>query len=181
MKRTEIAAMFEQLSRIDPKVRANPDRDAIDAWHTILDDVPLEAAQEAVRDYYRSEKYQRSHDTITPGDIYGHYRTGRREQLEREHSAAVAADRAAIENPPVAFRSLAAEFAAQKATAAGDDPSEARRDAESRQRVLAVPCPHPACRAGRGQQCTSFTGRPLQRGAGHPSRLVEAGVEQQVR
>ncbi|MEV5537437.1 replicative helicase loader/inhibitor [Saccharopolyspora shandongensis] len=174
MNRSETAAILGVISAIDPKVPA-PDEDVLDLWAGLLDDVPAGTAGEAVRAYYRSERYAQTRESISPGDLVGHWRRKRREDAERRHNAQL---RAHHRRRPLDDRQLCTirngvdQVAATLAISKGADPEHAEADAHARRAVLAVPCPY--CKARPGDQCLGPGGRPLTRQPAHPSRLDAA-------
>lgn len=174
MNRSEVAAILGVISAIDTKVPA-PDEDVLSLWAGLLDDVPSGIAGEAVRAYYRSDRYIETHEPITPGDIVGYWRRHRRETAERQHDADVRAhhrrrplDHAAI----CTLRNGVDRVTTALAISHGADPDHAEADAHARRAYLAVPCPY--CKAQPSSRCTGPGGRPLTRQPAHPSRLDAA-------
>lgn len=176
MNTREVSQMLAELSAIDPTV-PRPSRDVLTAWASMLDEVPLATGQEAVRAYYQGDAYAEHKRTITPADIYQHHRATRRQQAEERHNRELTEQRAAISGAPRPVRSLATQFAIEKARQCGGDPVLAEAEVAARRSVLSVPCPHPHCRAPQGVRCTSFGGRPLRQAIAHPSRLEAASKQ----
>lgn len=190
MRPSEILDMFAAISNIDSRVPAAPSREIAYAWAEVLDDVDLEVAKEAVRDYYRSEQYKKTHDRITTGDIvdyarrkHADERAQRRREMELETNRVAREGRAAIEaaeGKPIrgwADR-FAIEDARRRAARSGEDPeAAAKHTARLRDSWRAVACPY--CEAPVGQRCVvPGTDRVLRRAPAHPKRMEVA--QQQV-
>lgn len=145
-------------------------------WYRALDDVPMPAAEEALREYYRSARYRETRDSISPADIVQWWRDRRRYEMEQRELPPV--------NPTVITagvdRAMAA-LAAKKAIKAGEDPGTALEiaegDAGARRALRAVACPH--CRARPGEPCTGPRGTPLVKTEAHDSR-IQAATGRQV-
>lgn len=165
MNRLEITHLLAAASTVD-QYAPQPDELVLRIWHSLLADIPADAAEKSLFAHYRATS-----TTITPADIVGYYRDRRR-------------------NPPVVERRavdpqlirdgvdrVMTAWAQAKAISAGSDPEEAALVAESdvaaRRSWRSVPCPNTACRAAEGQPCTS-NGRPLSKSPAHPSRLDAA-------
>jgi hypothetical protein len=145
-------------------------------WHRSLDDVPMEAAEEALRDYYRSSQYRETRDSISPADIVQWWR-------DRRRYAAVDRDRPPVDPATITagVDRAVAELAATKAIRAGEDPGTALEiaegDAGARRALRSVACPH--CRARPGEPCTGPRGTPLVKTEAHDSR-IQAATGRQV-
>ena len=168
MNRNQVKTILGAAAAIDPTIPA-PDAGVLDMWAAMLDDVPAEAGQAAVRAYYRSDAYAEHHRTITPGDIYAHWKRTELDNRKRESLAEITAARAAIEAAPRELPSIHALFARFRAERTGEDPDIAEAEADAGRMVRTVPCPH--CKAAAGAPCTTPTGRELKREPAHPKRF----------
>lgn len=145
-------------------------------WHRALDDVPMHAAEEAMREYYRSSQYRETRDSISPADIVQWWRDRRRYEMEQRELPPV--------NPSVITAGVdraVAALAQRKAIRAGEDPGTALEIAEgeagARRALRSVACPH--CRAKPGQPCTGPRGEPLTKTEAHDAR-IQAAMGRQV-
>lgn len=168
MNRDQVKTILGAAAAIDPTIPA-PDTGVLSMWAAMLDDVPADAGHAAVRAYYRSDAYADHHRTITPGDIYAHWKRGEQEARKRESAREVTAARAAIEAAPRELPSLHGLVARFRAERTGDDPDIAEADADAGRMVRTVLCPW--CKAQPGQPCTTSTGRELRREPAHPARF----------
>ncbi|WP_018682206.1 zinc finger domain-containing protein [Actinokineospora enzanensis] len=137
-------------------------------WAELLARVPFEAAQQAVRAWYGSDRYRETRETITPADIAGWWRDRRRDPVV-ERRAITASARSAAD---AATRGMA--LWAHLRT--GLDSEAAECEVEARRSLLSVRCPWGPCRAGVGERCRDGRGRALTRTRGevHPSRRALA-------
>lgn len=177
MNEVETAELLTAAKILDSRfVEPDDGGFVIRLWHRTLDDVPMHAAEEAMREYYRSSQYRETRDSISPADIVQWWR-------DRRRYAAVDRDR-----PPVNPEAIAAgvdqamaALAARKAIRAGEDPSTALEiaagDAGARRALRSVACPH--CRARPGQPCIGPRGNPLTKTEAHDSR-IQAAMGRQV-
>lgn len=171
MNRHEAATLLSAASTIDQTMPA-ADASVLGMWAAMLDDVPAEVGQAAVRAYYRSDAYADHKRSITPADIVSFWKSHRREQRDRQITAEITASRAAIEAAPHELPSLSELFARFNAERKGEDPDIAEGEAAARRLYMDATCPH--CKAGPGQRCTGFDGRPLRKSPAHPARMAYA-------
>ncbi|WP_190824738.1 zinc finger domain-containing protein [Saccharopolyspora pogona] len=188
MTPAEVLEMFAEVSNIDPRVPAAPTREIATAWARLLDDVPLAVAQDAVRDYYRSARYAKTHDRISTGDIVQFWESicdeARAENRRRMELVAIqegldgrAAIEAAKHKPIRRFADqFAVEQARKRARRDGLDPDEVAREvSRSRQAWREVPCSY--CGAAVRQPCTvPGTQRELRKSPAHPVRMQAAAA-----
>lgn len=179
---SEILEMFAAISNIDNRVTANPTREMAYAWANVLQDVSLDVAQAAVVDYYRSERYAKTHDRITTGDIvdyarrqYADQRAQRRHEMNQAQLEEVRAGKLAIEaarkKPIGSFADrFAVEEAKRKAARSGGDPEAAAQAmAQKRRAWRQVSCPY--CKAAPYSPCVvPGTQRQLAKRPAHPAR-----------
>jgi hypothetical protein len=166
----EVAHLLGIASTLDNRVSAES-KMQVRVWAHVLDDVPFDVAEHALREHYR-----RSTETIMPANIVEYRRTARRVTAEQRHNAELRAhtrprqlDEAAQLR---AIRSGIARVTAALAITRGIDPEYAEAEADARRAYLAVACPY--CRAQPGNHCTGPGGRPLTKTPAHPARLDAA-------
>jgi hypothetical protein len=165
MNRQEVTQLLGAAAAVD-QYAPQPDELVLRIWTSMLADIPMKAADQALMFHYRATS-----TTITPADIAGYYRDRRR-------------------NPPVVERRevdpqlirdgvdrVMTAWAQAKAISSGADPEDAALVAESnvaaRRTWRSVPCPVESCRAAEGAPCTSM-GKPLKKSPCHPRRLEAA-------
>ncbi|MGW1679362.1 zinc finger domain-containing protein [Saccharopolyspora sp. NPDC002376] len=175
MNRDDVLALMGVAAAIDPTMPAY-DEDVVAVWVAMLEDVPARVAEPAVHGYYRSDAYREHRRSITPADVFGYYKSAKRDYLERRHTTEIANQRAAIAAAPQPVGSLAERFARIHAERTGRDPDVAEAEAGARRQLLAVACSY--CKAREHHECTSYNGRPLQKIPAHPSR-IDAAVNKQ--
>lgn len=168
MSAQECAQVIGLAAATDPRI-PQPSHEMVRVWWAILRRVPYEAAQEALADWYGSERYRETRESISPADIAGWWRDRRRHaETQRE----------APPLDPELIRSgvdrVFAALAEKRALAAGVDPETAvdvaDSEAQSRRLVRSVVCPWPPCRADVGKPCVGPKGLPLRGDAVHDSR-----------
>lgn len=167
MNRTEVATLLGAAAAIDPKIPA-PNKQVLDMWTAMLDDIPADIGQSAVRAHYRSDHYATSKETITPGDIVTHHRRIRRDHTDQKAIEETHERRKAIESAPQPVHSLSELFAINQARRYGTDEQEAADHAAAHYQAIQRPCPR--CGAPRGQRCTTHNGRPLRKTTAHHAR-----------
>ena len=180
MNEIEAGRMLLMAISLDPKMPQPDDAGFIrKTWATTLWDVPAEAGQRAVIDYYRSDHYAQTRETISPADIVQWW-NARRRPNEMERSGETAATRRALPAPPVDPTRIAAGVTLTRtalSVAKDVDPDVAEGDAEARRLVRSVACPH--CQARPGLPCTGPRGNPLTKVEAHDSR-VQAAMGREV-
>lgn len=163
MNITEIGRLLTIIAELDQKM-PEPDEHGFmqRLWAGLLDDVPFDAAQRAVKAYYRSDLYVQTRNLVSPADIVQWW-NARRRPNEAERSGANAATRREIPPPPVdpdvirrGVTLAIGELAAAKALRRGEDPEDARAVAEGNREVrrltMASKCDF--CGAQPEQPCT---------------------------
>lgn len=164
MNTEEITHVLAVASAVDSRA-PQPHPHVLSVWAGLLDDVPVRAAERAVREHYR-----RSRETITPADIVEAWKSWRAdESAKRTALEERAARERAVARPEIGERGmlrLVGELAAAKALRAGgsvEEAEEARETAEgelgARRLWSRVPCPW--CKAPVKARCT----RPGERGS----------------
>ena len=172
MSAQECAQLLGMAAAVDPKV-AGADPIVLRVWFAELRRVPFRVAQEAVLDWYRSERYRETRDSVSPADIVGWWRDRRRHAEESRELLPVVPERIRS-----GIDRVFAALAERKALAAGLDPETAvdvaDSEAQSRRLMQSVRCPWEPCAAQPGRPCTGSKGLPLSRGAVHDSRKLVA-------
>lgn len=176
MNELETSQLLTAAKVLDPRfVEPDDDGFVLRLWHRSLDDVPMEAAEEALREYYRSPQYRETRDSISPADIVQWHKDRRRYAYEIERKPVVP------EQIHAGVDRVFAALAERKALAAGEDPDMALDIAEGetavRREYRARKCGH--CGAEPGQPCVDHRGRPLTKSPAHDSRM--AAVEAKAR
>lgn len=185
MNEIEVGQVLAMAITLDPKM-PEPDVDGFmrRLWTAALHDVPAELGQRAVVEYYRSDRYAQTRETISPADIV-QWSNGHRRPTERERSgenAATKRSRPRLPADPELIHAgvdrVIAALRQRRAIAAGEEPEMAvaiaegeavvRRDYRSRR------CGH--CQALEGQPCVDHRGRPLTKSAAHDARIQAAEV-----
>ncbi|AHH98233.1 zinc finger domain-containing protein [Kutzneria albida] len=168
MNANEAGRILLMAISLDPKMPQPDDAGFIrSAWAAALHDVPVEAGQQAVIAYYRSDRYTQTRETIAPGDIVQWW-NARRRPNEQERAGG---DRRALPAPPMdPQRVMAGVSLVRKslAIAKGVDPDEAEGEAEAARLLRSVRCPH--CQAEVNRPCVGIRGVPLSDGVVHDSR-----------
>ncbi len=185
MNEIEVGQVLAMAITLDPKM-PEPDVDGFmrRMWTAALHDVPAELGQRAVVEYYRSDRYAQSRETISPADIV-QWSNARRRPTERERSGENEATRRKAPRPPASPELIHAGvdrvFAAMhqaRAIAGGEEPQMAVAIAEGeavvRREFRSRPCPH--CRAREGDPCVDHRGKPLTKNPAHPARMHAADV-----
>ncbi|HEU5475676.1 MAG TPA: hypothetical protein VFV67_33975 [Actinophytocola sp.] len=145
-----------------------PDEVVLRMWWAMLQRVPFWAAQQAIVEWYRSERYRETRDSISPADIAGWWRDRRR------HEQLAEARRPAGEFDPDRIHRGVDAVVAALASSKGLDPDAAEGEAGWRRAVLAEPCEWQPCGARPGAPCTGPGGRPLVKRLAHECREVRA-------
>lgn len=168
MNAAEIAQLLGIASALDNRISAGS-KMQVRTWSHVLDDVPYQVAEQALRAHYR-----RSTDTIMPADVVEHWRTTRREVAEQRHNAELRAQPRQLDEAARLriIRAGIARVTAALAITRGLDPARAQAEAAARRAWLAVACPH--CHARPDHPCTGSGGRPLRKTCAHPARLDAA-------
>lgn len=167
----EVAQLLAAVKILDQRM-IEPDEDGfvLRLWGSALERIPFGVAQDAVGQWYQSERYRETRETITPADIVGWWRDRRRHEAE---------DRPRVSFDPVRIRSgideVVAALAERRAVRAGVDPEEAMDEAGSRaaerRLVQSVVCPWAPCSAVVGAPCVDRRGRSLRQAVAHGSRV----------
>jgi hypothetical protein len=171
MDAQQCAQVIGLAAAADPRI-PQPSEEMLRVWFAILQRVPYEAAHHALAEWYGSERYRETRDSISPADIAGWWRDRRRHAEQHRERPEFDAERV-HRGVDLAF----AELARKKAIGSGLDPDDAADLAEGetawRRQVLAVRCEW--CRAAPGMPCMSGPGgRPLVKRLAHDSREVAA-------
>ncbi|WP_439377452.1 zinc finger domain-containing protein [Amycolatopsis lexingtonensis] len=172
MNRQEVTQLLGAASAVD-QYAPQPDELVLRIWTSMLADIPMAAAEQALMAHYRATK-----DTITPADIAGWYRDRRRyAPVERKSPPA---DPQVIRNGiDRVFTALAAKKALAAAERSGGEVDLAEvelaveSDVAARRAWLGIRCPVESCRAAAGQRCTT-NGKPMQKSPCHPARMEAA-------
>ncbi|MEA5367753.1 hypothetical protein VA596_50040 [Amycolatopsis sp., V23-08] len=176
MNRQEVTQLLGAASAVD-QYAPQPDELVLRIWTSMLADIPMAAAEQALMAHYRATK-----DTITPADIAGWYRD-RRRYAPPEHVSPPADPEVIRNGIDRVFTALAAKKALGAAERSGGEVDLAElelaveSDVAARRAWRGVPCPVESCRAGVGQRCTS-NGRPLTKSPCHPARMDAAFAAQ---
>jgi hypothetical protein len=168
----------------DPRMpRSDPDGFIRATWVDMLRDVPAEVIEQAVKEYYCSDRYLQKRETIAPADVVQWW-NARRRPTERERTGLNAATRRTGPVPELdpqrihdGVDQVLAALGARKAIRAGEDPEMAveiaQGEAAVRREFLSRRCPY--CGADAGQPCTvPATGKQLAKAPAHPSRMGQA-------
>lgn len=173
MNEIEVGELLTAANALDRKM-PKPDETGfvLRLWSKALSDVPVDAGEEALQEYYRSARYRETRAPISPADIVQWHKDRRRYQHE-------------IDRTPVNPDQIHAgvdrvfeELAKRKAIAAGEDPDMAGDVADGetavRRDYRADRCDH--CGASSGTPCVDHRGRPLTKSPAHDCRMraVEA-------
>lgn len=164
MSAQECAQLIGIAAATDPRI-PQPSPEMLRVWYAILARVPYEAGQLAVAEWYGSERYQETRESISPADIRGWWRDRRRHAEANRPRPQFDADRV--------HRGVDLVLAAL-AEAKGLDPDSAEGETAWRRLVLSVSCEWEACRAAAGSLCTGPGGKPLTRRLAHDCREVAA-------
>lgn len=140
MTAQECAQVIGLAAATDPRI-PQPSPEMLTVWYGILKRVPYEAAEHALADWYGSERYRETRDSISPADIAGWWRDRRRH---------VEADRVTPPFDAERIRRGVDLVAAACAVAKGLDPDVADGEVSWRRQVLAEPCPWEPCHASAG-------------------------------
>ncbi|GAB2964216.1 zinc finger domain-containing protein [Saccharothrix stipae] len=171
---------------IDPRMpRSDPDGFIRATWVDMLRDVPAEVIEQAVKDYYRSDRFAQKRETIAPADVVQWW-NARRPPTERERTGlnrATERKTPRAELDPQRHRDgvdrVLAAWQGARAIRRGDDPDYAMEIAQGetavRREFLSRPCPH--CGAGEGSPCVvPSTGERLTKSPAHDARINAAQV-----
>lgn len=172
MNRQEVTQLLGAASAVD-QYAPQPDELVLRIWTSMLADIPMKAAEQALVAHYRATK-----DTITPADIAGWYRDRRRyAPVER---VSPPADPEVIRNGvDRVFTALAARKALAAAERDGGEVDlgeielAVESDVAARRSWRSVPCPIETCRAAAGSPCTT-NGKPMRKSPCHPKRIEAA-------
>lgn len=170
MNELETGDLLTAAKILDPRfVEPDDENIVLRLWHRALHDVPMQAAEEAMAEYYRSARYRETRDSISPADIVQWHKDRRRYEYE--------IDRTPVK-PDQIHAGVGRVFAAlaeRKAIKSGEDPEMAidiadgetsvRRDYRSRR------CGH--CGASPGLPCVDHRGKPLTMSLAHDCRMRE--------
>lgn len=156
---------------LDPKM-PQPDEAGFirGVWAAALHDIPIEAAQNAVLAYYRSDGYAQSRETIAPADIVQWW-NNRRRPTERERLGVPVSSQRALPAPPADPDRIMAGVSMVRASLSikkGIDPDIAQGEADAAQRLRSKRCTH--CGAAERQPCTTVRGEPLTKTLVHDAR-----------
>jgi len=181
----EVGKLLAMAITLDPKM-PEPDEAGFmrRLWTATLHDVPVELAQRALVEYYRSDRYAQTRETISPADIV-QWSHARRRPSESERTGLNSATRREAPRPELdpqrihdGVDRVHAALGVRRAIASGEDPELAveiaQGEAAARREFLSRACPW--CRAQAGRPCTDGRGRELTRTPAHPSRLDAAQV-----
>ncbi|GLW91809.1 hypothetical protein [Actinokineospora globicatena] len=171
MNDVEVGRLLTVVKMLDQRA-PQPDKAGMlrKLWQGLLAHVPFAAAKQATEEWYRSDRYRETRETITPADIAGWWRSRRREPVApRGMIGAAAREAAAVLAEEAATRGMALWTHLRT----GLELEAAVCEVEARRLVTSVPCPWEPCRAGVGQPCTDWKGRPLAKTAGgaHAGRV----------
>jgi hypothetical protein len=172
MTAQECAQLIGVAAAADNRV-PQPSPEMLKVWWAILRRVPAEAGLQAIADWYGSERYRESRESITPADIAGWWRDRRRHAEERREAPPVDVEliRSGVDR-------VFAALAARKALAAGLDAETAvdvaDSEAQSRRLMRSVPCPWEPCRAPVTRPCVGPRGVPLSGDQVHDLRRQSA-------
>lgn len=167
----DVAQLIGMAAAVDSRM-PQPDPHMLGMWLAAMSRVPLAAGRQAVLDWYRSERFRETRESITPADIAGWWRDRRR------HMDAEEARRAQAPLDPELIRTgidrVFAALAERRAISAGLDPETAidvaDSEAQSRRLMRSVPCPWPPCRAAETKPCVGPKGVPLRNEQVHDGR-----------
>jgi hypothetical protein len=175
MSAQECGQVIGLASAIDNRI-PQPSAEMLTVWYAVLRRVPYEAAEHALTEWYASERYRETRDSISPADIAGWWRDRRRHAEVDRPAEPFDAERI-HRGVDLAF----AELARRKAIRSGVDPDTAMdvadSEAQSRRLLRSVRCPWEPCQAGLGRPCTRHGGVELAGDRVHDSRrqLVRHG------
>lgn len=155
MTSQECAQVIGLAAAADNRI-PQPSEEMLAVWYAILRRVPYEAAHHALAEWYGSERYRETRDSISPADIAGWWRDRRRHAEAHREVPEFDAERV-HRGVDLAVAALAR----RKAISAGLDPDDAADVAEGeaawRRRVQAERCEW--CRAESGKAVRVWAGR----------------------
>lgn len=180
MNRQEVSNLLAAAAVVD-QMAPQPHELVLTVWTSLLHDIPANAAERALMEWYRTNTA-----TIQPAWIVTWYRDRKREHLSNMDQ--VRAQQAAVTGRPAlpmdpgrihaGVDKAIARLAATKAIGAGANPQDAADEAEGesavRRAVRSVPCPYPPCGVPAGAACVGPGGKALTKTPAHPARMDAA-------
>jgi hypothetical protein len=181
-----VGRALAMAASLDPRMpQPDPEGVILTAWIEALHDVPGEAVQRAVVEYYRSDRYAQKRETIAPADVVQWWNARRRptegERTGLNRATGRKSPRAGLDPQRIhdgVDRVLAA-LGARRAIRAGEDPGLAveiaQGEAAVRREFLSRPCSY--CGAREGSPCVvPATGLALTKTPAHDARMNAAQV-----
>lgn len=185
----EVGRVLAFVATVDQRMPSDEDGFVLRVWARLLAEVPFEHAQRAVEEWYTSDRYSQTRESITPADIVQRTKGWTRTPGGGPAGGLVTNDSGPRQLKPVfdpqrhhdGVDQVFAALAERKAIGRGEEPGTAadiaQGESAARRSYLSRPCPW--CGAGVSEACVSpATKKPLTKTPAHDVRMnPKAGAQ----